>query len=213
MSLDQYNSLMSRMLNQWHALAKLRAEIKDREGRVYQEYRKSGHLVCNCRNRKEKIKGKLISQNKFEMIASRVMQCRVKEEVKVRRQEIVKERVQCFRCWRIGHYKLKCPNIEVEKKKRREKEVVHVARPQKVQQKRRPVHSTQKKVQEYCKKWNMPLESALLLERGWITREMWQCMWTVESTKVRESRPTKIKDKDFVIRVPRKKRSPMHLNT
>jgi len=59
----------------------------------------------------------------------------------------------------------------------------------------------------------MPLENALLLEREWITREMWQYMWTVESAKVRKSRPTKIKDKDFVMRVPRRKRSPMHLNT
>jgi len=34
MSLEQYNSLVGGMLNQWHALAKLRAEIEDREGRV-----------------------------------------------------------------------------------------------------------------------------------------------------------------------------------
>ena len=184
MSLDQYNSLMSRMLNQWHALAKLRAEIEGRERRVYQECRKSGHLVCNCRNRKEKIKGKPISQNKFEIIASRVMQCRVKKEVKVRRQETVKEGVQCFRYWGMGHYKWECPNIEVEKKKRREKEVVHVARPQKVQQKRRSVHSIQKKVQEYCEKWNMPLEGVLLLERGWITREIVACYQEVVNVSV-----------------------------
>ena len=34
MSLEQYNSLMSRMLNQWHALVKLIAEIEGQEGRV-----------------------------------------------------------------------------------------------------------------------------------------------------------------------------------
>jgi len=44
------------------------------------------------------MKRKLIPQNKFETIASRVMQCRVREEVKVRRQKMVeKEKVRCFR--------------------------------------------------------------------------------------------------------------------
>ena len=33
MSLDQYNSLMSSMLNQWHALTKLRAELEKRDRR------------------------------------------------------------------------------------------------------------------------------------------------------------------------------------
>jgi len=91
-----------------------------------------GHLACNCRNKKWEKKEKLILQNKFEVIASRVIYCRVREEVKVRRQEIT-EKVKYFRCWSVGHLKWKYPNIEVEKKKRREKEAVHVARLQKVQ--------------------------------------------------------------------------------
>jgi len=49
------------------------------------------------------------------------MQCGVREEVKVRRQEMI-EKVKCFRCWRVSHLKWECPNIEVEKKKRREEE-------------------------------------------------------------------------------------------
>ena len=57
------------------------------------------------------------------------MQCGVKGEVEIKRQEMVEE-VKCFRCWGEGHYKWECPNIEVERK-RREKEVAHVARPQK----------------------------------------------------------------------------------
>jgi len=40
----------------------------------------------------------------------------VKEEIKVRKQEIVEE-IKCFRCWGIEHYKWECPNIEVEKRR------------------------------------------------------------------------------------------------
>ena len=59
MSLKQYNSLIGSILNQWHALAKLRAEIERREGRVCWGYRRFGYLACNCRNMKE-TKGKLV---------------------------------------------------------------------------------------------------------------------------------------------------------
>jgi len=78
-----------------------------------------------------KVKGKPISQNKFEVIASKVMQCEVREEIKVRRQKMVKE-VKCFRCWGIEHYKWECPNIE-EERKRCEKVAAHMAILQKVQ--------------------------------------------------------------------------------
>ena len=92
MSLEQYNSLIGSMLNQWHALAKLRAEIERRKGRVCWGCKRFGHLVYNCRNMKE-AKEKLVPQNRFEVIASRVIQCGVREEAKVRRQEIVEEGV------------------------------------------------------------------------------------------------------------------------
>ena len=113
----------------------------------------------------------LILQNKFKVIASRVMQYRVKEEIKVRKQEMIEE-VKCFRCQRVGHLKWECPNIEVKKKKRREKEVVCMARPQKAQQERRPVCSIQRKIQEYYKEESMPPKGTLLLEREQITREI-----------------------------------------
>ena len=93
MSLEQYNSLMSSILNQQYALTKLRAEIKEREGRMYWEYRKFRHLAHNCRNKKKEAKGKLVPQNKFEVIVSKVMQCGVKEEVEVRKQKTVEEGV------------------------------------------------------------------------------------------------------------------------
>jgi len=92
MSLEQYNSLIGSMLNQWHALAKLRAEIERRKGRVCWGCKRFGHLAHNYRNIKE-AKEKLVPQNRFEVIASRVIQCGVREEAKVRRQEIVKEGV------------------------------------------------------------------------------------------------------------------------
>ena len=82
------------------------------------------------------------------------------------------EEVKCFRCWEIGYLKCKCSNIEVEKKKRREEEVAHVARLQKVQQKRRLVCPVWEKAQEYCEEESMPSKGTLLLERGQIIREM-----------------------------------------
>jgi len=74
------------MLNQQYALTKLRAEIEGREGRVCWRYKRFRHLVRNCRNKKEEEKEKKpILQNKFEVIVSRMIQCGVGEEVKVRR--------------------------------------------------------------------------------------------------------------------------------
>ena len=82
------------------------------------------------------------------------------------------EEVKCFRCWGIGYLKWKCPNIEVKKKKRKEKKMAYVARPQKVQQERRLACSIWEKVQEYCREKSMPPKGALLLERRWIMKEM-----------------------------------------
>jgi len=71
-----------------------------------------------------KVKRKPTSQNKFKIIASKVMQCGVRKEVSIKRQEIEKKRVQCFRYWKIEHYKWEYPNIKVKKEKRRSKEAV-----------------------------------------------------------------------------------------
>jgi len=88
----------------------------------------------------------------------------MREGIKVRRQKIT-EKVKCFRYWGVRHFKWECPNIEVEKKKKREEEMVYVTRLQKVQQERRPVYPTWEKTQEYCKEKNVPPEGTLLLER------------------------------------------------
>ena len=82
------------------------------------------------------------------------------------------EEVKCFRCQGVGHLKQKYLNIEVEKKKKREKEAVYMARPQKAQQEKRPVRPIWEKAQKSCREENMLPKGTLLLERRQITREM-----------------------------------------
>ena len=122
---------------------------------MYQKCRKFGHLAYNCRNKKKKAKGKLIPQNKFEVITSRVIQCGVKKEVKVRKQEIVEEEIQFFRYWGVEHYKWEYLSIKVEKERRRSEKVACVVSLQKVQQEKRLVYSLWRKEQKYCNKRDM----------------------------------------------------------
>jgi len=78
MSLEQYNSILSSMLKQKQSLARLREELEERKRKLCFSCKKFRHLAQNCRNRGEEEKGKIISQNKFEVLMSRVMQCEVK---------------------------------------------------------------------------------------------------------------------------------------
>ena len=66
----------------------------------------------------------------------------------------------------MEHYKEECPNIKVEKEKRRRKKAVYVVSLQKVQQEKRLVHSLWRKAQEYSSIWGMPPRSAALEGRG-----------------------------------------------
>ena len=140
MSLDQYNSLMSSILNQQYTLTKLRAELEKRNRRKYWSCKKFRHLVYNCRNKNEKKKRKPIPRNKFKVLLSRMIRCGVREKVRIRRNKMVEE-VKCFRCWGVGYFKWECPNIEVEKKRKRDEKVAYAASLQKTQQRKRPVHS------------------------------------------------------------------------
>ena len=101
MYLEQYNNLMNNILNQRQALAKLRAELEGREGKLCKRCGRFGHLTQNCRSREEQRK-KTMGDNRFKVLGSRVMQCGIRE---VRRQEVVRDVVKCFACGEKGHKK------------------------------------------------------------------------------------------------------------
>ena len=94
MSQIQYNSLMSNLLKEKHALTLLRAKLEGKRKRKSWNCKGFGHLVCNYRNKKEGEKGTTASQNKFEVLLSRIMQCGVSKRI-IRRQEVVA--VKCFK--------------------------------------------------------------------------------------------------------------------
>jgi len=70
MSQTQYNSLMSNLLREKCALAKLRVELEEKKGKLCRNCKGFGHLAQNCRNRKEGEKEARVPQNKFEVLKS-----------------------------------------------------------------------------------------------------------------------------------------------
>jgi len=180
MSQEQYNNLLSSLLKEKHALAKLRVELEGRKGKLCKSCKGFGHLARNCRNRKEGEKGVEIPQNKFEVLRSRVMQCSVTEGV-VRSMRVAV--VKCFRCGDKGHKCRVCPKKEKrvacpregkahqgERREVRRVEGSEVARPEKgkVQQeewKRSSWEERRKRAEWYCGP-TVP-QDAELWELGW----------------------------------------------
>ena len=74
-------------------------------------------MAKNCRSKGRRNEKKKEGENKFEVLANRVMQCGVRE---VRRQEVVEEKIQCFKCEKEGHKKWECPKMRDMKKKKKE---------------------------------------------------------------------------------------------
>jgi len=143
MSQEQYNSLMSSLLKEKRALAKLREELEGRKGKLCRSYKGFRHLARNCRNKKEEEKEAEIPQNKFEVLKSRVMQCGVEERVVRSMKTVV---VRCFKCEGEGH---KCREYPLWERK--VKRVAHPREGKVHQGERRPVCPEKKKVQE--KEW------------------------------------------------------------
>jgi len=110
---------MSNLLKEKCTLAKLRTELEERKGKLCRSCKGFGHLAQNCRNRKGGEKKAEIPQNKFKVLKSRVMQCRIEERaVRSMRTAVVKY----FKCGEEGHKYRECPLWE--------KKVKRVARPQ-----------------------------------------------------------------------------------
>ena len=117
MSQIQYNSLMSNLLKEKYALTLLRAELEERPRKLCYGYKKFRHLVHNCRNRREGEGRTSISQNRFEVLSSRVMRCRV--EIKRQERERKEEKaILCFKCREEGYRWKECPKRGKERGER-----------------------------------------------------------------------------------------------
>jgi len=105
---------MSNLLKEKRALAKLRAELEGRQGKLCRCCKKFGHLARNCRNRRREEKRTVVPQNKFEVLRSRVMQCGIEEKAVRSMRTVV---VKCYKCGKEGHKYRECPLWERKEKR------------------------------------------------------------------------------------------------
>jgi len=94
---------MGIMLKEKHILTKLRTKLKERKRKMCFEYKKFGHLACNCRNKGVGEKKTSVPQNRFEMLSSRMIKCG--EEIRKQKKEKKKkeEAIQCFKYKEKGY--------------------------------------------------------------------------------------------------------------
>jgi len=97
---------MSNLLKEKHSLTKLRKKLERRREKLCFGYKGFKYLAQNCRKQKETKKRVIISQNKFEVLKSRVMQCGVEKRM-IKRVGVVE--VECFKCEKKGHKCKECP--------------------------------------------------------------------------------------------------------
>jgi len=140
MSQEQYNALMSSLLKEKYALTKLREELEGRKRKLCRSCKGFGHLARNCRNRKGGEKEAEMSQNKFEVLRSRMMQCEIEERAVRSMRTVV---VKCFKCGERGHKCRECPLWE-----RKLKRVACPDGGKAHQGKRRPARPVREKAQE-----------------------------------------------------------------
>jgi len=140
MSQEQYNILLSNLLREKCALAKLREELEGRKGKLCRSCKRFRHLAQNCRNKEEEKRGTTVPQNKYEVLKSRVMQCGVEERVV---RSVRRTVVRCFKCGEERHKCRECPLWE-----RRSKRVAHPKEGKVHQGERRPVCLERGKAQE-----------------------------------------------------------------
>jgi len=125
MSQEQYKFLMSNLLKEKHALAKLRTELEGRKEKLCRSCKGFGHLARNCRNRKEEEEGAVVPQNKFEVLSSRVMQCGAGGKTV---KSVRTVGVKCFECRKEGH---KCREYPVWIRRKKKEKAACVAMPRK----------------------------------------------------------------------------------
>jgi len=141
---------MSSLLKQQRALAKLREELEGREGRKCWECWQFGHFAKNCRNKGKRDERK--KENRFQVLANKVMQCGVRE---VRRQEVVEGKMQCFKCEEKGHKKWECSK----------------GRDIKREEEKAPAPEVWSKVREHSGAKGLPPRGAVMSMVGWMTRK------------------------------------------
>jgi len=146
MSQTQYNQLISNLLNEKHALAKSRAELEGRKGKLCRCCKKFRHLARNCRNRRGEEKGTIVSQNKFEVLRSRIMQYGEGERT-IRRMGVVE--VECFECREKGH---KCREYPLWIRRKNEERAAHSikGKAQQEEWKRSSWETLRKRAEWYC---------------------------------------------------------------